>query len=77
MAKFEVHYSFTCGKCKTKNENRIEIDAPDRLAAYQFALASSECSECKTPVDLKTAFYRNNQTGWLTGHWPAQSSVLA
>jgi hypothetical protein len=56
MAKFEVHYSFTCGKCKTKNENRIEIDAPDRLAAYQFALASSECSECKTHVDPKQPF---------------------
>ena len=56
MAKFEVHYSFTCGKCKTKNENRIEIDAPDRLTAYQFALASSECSGCKTPVDPKQPF---------------------
>jgi hypothetical protein len=34
MAQFEVHYSFTCRTitCKTKNENRIEIDAPDRRA---------------------------------------------
>jgi hypothetical protein len=56
MAKFDVHYSFTCGNCKIKNENRIEIAAPDRLTAYQFALASSECSECKTSVDANQAF---------------------
>ena len=56
MAKFEVHYSFTCGKCDTKNENRIEIDASDIIAAYQLALASSECSKCKTPVDPKQPF---------------------
>jgi hypothetical protein len=56
MAKFEVHYSFTCGECNAKNGNRIEIDASDIVAAYQLALASSECSECKTPVDPKQSF---------------------
>jgi hypothetical protein len=34
MAKFKVHYSFTCGKCKKKEENRIEIDAPDKFTAH-------------------------------------------
>lgn len=59
MAAFEVHYSFTCKKCKHANDNRIIMNAPDTITARDFTPISSECSECKTPVDPEQEFTAN------------------
>ena len=59
MARFEVHYSFTCKKCSHKNENRILMTAPDTLSARDFTLVSSQCSECNVPVDPTQPFTAN------------------
>jgi hypothetical protein len=59
MARFEVHYSFTCRNCNHANDNRIVITAPDTIAARDFTVVSSECSECKTPVDPEKPFDAN------------------
>lgn len=56
MAKFDVHYSFTCSKCQKPNENTITIIATDKMDAYQLAFASSICSECNEYLEQGQPF---------------------
>ena len=44
--KFEVHYEFSCTKCGKANDDRVKVQAADKLRAFRLAHNETRCSQC-------------------------------
>jgi hypothetical protein len=60
MAKFEVHYSFTCGTCKEPNTMRTTtVTASDKIEARDKVFESARCLACGAPLAHGQPFEAN------------------
>ena len=55
MLKFEVHYTFRCAKCGKANDDRVEVQAADKLKAFRFAHEEARCSHCTASLRPRQA----------------------
>jgi hypothetical protein len=56
MAKFQVDFAFKCKNCGEPNDQTIEMQAPDKDLAGQFAHRSAACSKCHEPIGAVAPF---------------------